>query len=984
MKRFLLIAAAVTSMGMYLPKETPLFNKVNSAYNRFSIQDPPFFNASKHWVDSVFESMTPDQRLGQLFMISAYSNKDNRHTLDVEQLVKKYNVGGIIWMQGSPMKQGKLAGYFQSIAKVPMLYSMDAEWGLSMRLDSVPRYPRAMTLGAMQDDSMAYYTGKQIARDCKRLGIHINFGPDADVNINPKNPVIGIRSFGENKEKVATKAIMYMAGMQSEHVLACAKHFPGHGDTETDSHLALPLLEHSRGRLDSIDLYPFKKLIEQGIGSVMVAHLFIPALDTSHNLPASLSPRVIKDLLKTELNYKGLVFTDALNMKGAMGLPAGVVEVMALKAGADVLLMSVDVSKAITEIKNAIAAATLDQAEIDEKVKKILQVKYWCGLSTTPKIVTRNCTKELNSPAAELLNDKLASAAITVLQNTSNFIPFPEADTSAMLEITVGSDEQTQLFSALKEVSNIQHAGLSHTATPEQLKTLAQKLPNATKVIIQINRSNLKPDQGFGVSPNSIRLIDSIATIKPCALVLFGVPYLLNSFQSLSNFRAIVLGYENTPALQRAAAMVLLGVNKVDAKLPVSTNSFQINAGIQLQAVRPSFAKLEEEFDALKFRSIDSIALQGIREKAYPGCQVLALQNGKVIYQKAFGKYTYEHDAKQVDNGTMYDLASLTKVLSSAMALMKLSSEGKFDYHKKIKDYLPEYADCDKGELLIEDVLTHQAGLPAWIPFYQNTIEKNSGPKKIYYAKKQSNDFPLQVAENLYAAKWMRDTILQRIKTCKLKERGNYLYSDLGYYFMQQIVERITGKTLDAYVKDLYAKAGIGLTYQPLKYFSKLQIAPTEKDEKFRQQLIQGYVHDPGAAMMGGVAGHAGLFGNALDVAKVMQLYLAGGELNNVRLLDSMVVKDFTSCHFCPNNRRGLCFEKPETNPLKDSPVAAECSPASYGHSGFTGTFAWADPSNNLVIVFLSNRVYPNADDNKLVKLGTRTKIQKAFYQALK
>ncbi len=466
--------------------------------------------------------------------------------------------------------------------------------------------------------------------------------------------------------------------------------------------------------------------------------------------------------------------------------------------------------------------------------------------------------------------------------------------------------------------------------------------------------------------------------------MIFGIPYLLNSFPSFTNYKAVVLGYENTPALQKAAAMAILGVNAVNAKLPVTTNAFAYNAGLQLQPVLPSFAKLEEEFEAIKFRTIDSIALQGIRQMAYPGCQVVALHNGRIIYQKAFGKYTYNNDAKMVDNGTMYDLASLTKVLSSAMALMKLSSEGKFDYHKKIKDYLPEYAGTDKGELLIEDVLTHQAGLPAWIPFYQSTLDKNKALKKNYYAKKFSDDFPLQVAENLFAAKWMRDTILNRIIACKLKERGNYLYSDLGYYFMQQIVERISGKSLDNYVKELYTKAGINLTYQPLRYFSKLQIAPTENDENFRRQLIQGYVHDPGAAMMGGVAGHAGLFGSALDVAKLMQLYLAEGELNSVRLLDSVVLRDFTSCHFCPNNRRGLCFEKPEPNPLKDSPVAAECSTASFGHSGFTGTFAWADPANKLVIVFLSNRVYPNADDNKLVKLGTRTKIQKAFYDALK
>jgi CubicO group peptidase (beta-lactamase class C family) len=444
------------------------------------------------------------------------------------------------------------------------------------------------------------------------------------------------------------------------------------------------------------------------------------------------------------------------------------------------------------------------------------------------------------------------------------------------------------------------------------------------------------------------------------------------------------MGYENIPAMQKAAAMAIAGVAPVTAKLPVSTNAFPIGSGIALKPQQYSFELLEEKFSAEKFKTIDSIALMGIRQKAYPGCQIVALQNGKIIYQKSFGKYTYDKDAKVVDNGTMYDLASLTKILSSALALMKLNSEGKFDYHKKIKDYLPEFAGSDKGEIVIEELLAHQAGLPAWIPFYQTTIEKNKGPKSTYYSKFRSEQFPLQVAHDLYAIKGIRDTLMKQILACKLKEPGTYLYSDLGYYFMQQLVEKITGVSLEVYVKNMYTKTGINLAYQPLNYFSKLQIAPTENDLKFRQQLIQGYVHDPGAAMMGGVAGHAGLFGSALDVAKLMQLYLNKGELNAQRIIDSTVVNDFTSCHFCPSNRRGLCFEKPEPNPTKESPVAQECSLESFGHSGFTGTFAWADPANKLVIVFLSNRVYPSAEDNKLVKLGTRTKIQKAFYEALK
>jgi CubicO group peptidase (beta-lactamase class C family) len=381
---------------------------------------------------------------------------------------------------------------------------------------------------------------------------------------------------------------------------------------------------------------------------------------------------------------------------------------------------------------------------------------------------------------------------------------------------------------------------------------------------------------------------------------------------------------------------------------------------------------------------IDSIALWGIQEKAYPGCQIVAMKDGKVVYQKAFGKFTYSPDAKDVDNGTIYDLASVTKITSSALALMKLASENKFDYKKRLGDYLPDLKGTNKDSLLIEDVLTHRAGLQAWIPFYLKTLNKKGEYKPGYYSVKQSEEYPVHVARKLYVRKDFVDTMYKRIHTSKLETPGKYVYSDLGYYFMQQIIEQQTQKKQEEFVKDMYAQLGLSLTYNPLKYFSQEQIAPTENDTKFRKQVIQGFVHDPGAALMGGVAGHAGLFGNALDVAKLMQMYLNKGELNGVRLLDSNVVKDFTSCHFCPVNRRGLCFEKPEPDEKKDSPVTSECSLASFGHSGFTGTFVWADPENNLIVVFLSNRVYPDAEPNKLAKLGIRGKIHKAFYEALR
>lgn len=947
-------------------------------------KDPEFIGIQNRWVDSVFNTLTADQRLGQLFMVAAYSNRDLKHARELKELIENYHIGGLIWMQGGPGRQGPLANYLQSIARVPLLYSIDGEWGLAMRLDSTARYPRQMTLGAIQNDSLIYHMARQIARECKRIGIHVNFAPVIDVNNNPQNPVIGLRSFGENKEKVARKAYMYMQGLQDEHVMATGKHFPGHGDTDSDSHKTLPYLTHSLPRLDSLELYPFRYLFDRGLASVMVAHLSIPSLDTTRNLASTLSPAIVKGLLKEQMAFKGLVFTDALNMKGVANyFSPGGVDAKALVAGNDMLLFSENVPKAFEEIKKAMAAGQIAQGEIDERCRKILQAKYWCGLYVKPTIVTRNLYNDLNGKAPDAINEQLAAGAMTLLKNEQGFLPLAGADSLKIAEVALGVEEKSELYNTLRKQAYTEHIGLPHDAGAEAVKAAFEKIAKADVVVVQINKTTLKSTGNYGVSAQTLRLADSIARLKPTVLVIAGNPYLLNSMPSVANYRSVLVSYEYLPSLSRAAANAILGNTAVNGRLPVTTRLFPAESGLELTPRSPDHSKKKAEFKKKRFASIDSIALAGINEKAYPGCQIVALQNGEVIYQRAFGGFTYNSDAKPVDDGSIYDLASITKIASTSLALMKLASEGKFDYRKTLGDYLPQLRGTNKEGLVIEDVLTHQAGLQAWIPFYLRTLDKKNHYKKGYYASHPSEAYPTQVAKKLYVVKGYRDTIYQRITESKVGPRGTYLYSDLGYYFLQQVIEQLTGQSLNDYVKDIYAELGLTLTYKPLNYFSIQQIPPTETDEKFRKQTVRGYVHDPGAALLGGVAGHAGLFGNALDLAKLMQFYLDKGRFNGRQLLDSNVVKDFTSCHFCPANRRGLCFEKPETDPKKESPVGMNCSPESFGHSGFTGTFAWADPVNQLVVVFLSNRVYPSADDNKLAKLGIRGKVHQAFYEAL-
>jgi CubicO group peptidase (beta-lactamase class C family) len=716
----------------------------------------------------------------------------------------------------------------------------------------------------------------------------------------------------------------------------------------------------------------------------MVAHLNIPSLDTTKNLASTLSPKVVNDLLKTEMGFKGLIFTDALNMKGVANYYSpGVVDVKALLAGNDVLLFAEDVPKAIEEIKKAIGNNEIMQEEIDERCKKILKAKYWCGLNHKPHIQVKNLYEDLNTDRSNVLNSKLAEATITLLKNDNLFLPLKGLDTFKIAEVSLGLKDKNTFYNSVSNYAPVSHFGLEHDASKKEVDSLFARLKNYNLILLQVNKANLKPQTNYGISDQSLRIVDSLSQTKTVVATFFANPYLLNALKTPSKLTAVIMAYEYTTFSQRAAADAIFGAIKVNGKLPVSTKYFKYNTGLEIKnTTRIQFVSPEDlGLQKKNLERIDSIAKWGISEKAYPGCQVVAIKDGKLFYQKSFGNYTYDKDATPVSNSTIYDLASITKIAASSLSLMRLNAEGKLDYRKTLVEYLPELSGSNKQDLTIEEVLSHQAGLKAWIPFYLHTIDKQGNYKPGIYNEIKTENYPIQVARKLYVNRGYPDTIYNKIIHSKLENRGKYLYSDLGYYFMQKIIERQSGRSLDTLTGEIYQSLGLGLTYLPLKKYRTEEIAPTEFDLKFRKQLVQGYVHDPGSALMGGVAGHAGLFGNAKDLAVLMQMFLNKGQYGGVRYIDSNVVKDFTRSHFFPANRRGLCFDKPEPDPKKESPVTDLCSPDSYGHSGFTGTFTWIDPVNELVVVFLSNRVYPDAEENKLAKLGIRGKIHKAFYE---
>lgn len=950
-----------------------------------TLKDPAFLGIKTGWADSVFNSLTPDERIAQLFMVAAYSNKDEAHYAEITKLVSEYKIGGLIFFKGTPYKQAQLTNHYQKNAKTPLFIAIDGEWGLSMRLDSTAIYPRQMMLGAIQDEKLIYEMGVQIAHQCKTLGIHINFAPVIDVNNNAKNPVINNRAFGEIKEHVARLGIAYMKGMQDHLVMACGKHFPGHGDTDMDSHLALPTIPHSFERLDSLELYPFKELIREGLASMMVAHLYIPKLDATPNQASTLSPAIVNGLLKDSLGFKGLVFTDALNMQGvASYYQPGEVDVKALLAGNDVLLFAQDVPLAITKIKEAIQKGQITQAEIDERCLKILRAKQWVGLGNYQPVSTENLYEELNLRETVVLNRKLANASVTLIHNPANELPFGRTDTLKVAYLNIGAVEKNPFYEIMQRYATIEQLQIPRALSSTEEDDLIEKLDAYDKVIVGFHRTNNDPKKNFGVTIQSIQIFQQLCEVTEVTGVLFGNAYALEKFGDLSKAKAFVVAYQDTDFTNESAAQLLFGGIVPKGKLPVSGSPyFPAGTGLTYSnTTRVSFVMPEEiGIDPNKLKRIDSLALGGIKIGAYPGCQIVAIKNGAVFYQKSFGHHTYDKK-RAVKNDDIYDLASITKIASTTIAIIKMQQEGLIDIDNPLTNYLPDIVDSTPYQnMVIRSMMVHQAGLRDWIPFYTKTLV-NGQPDPIIYKTSPTGDFTHKVAEGMYISSRYDTVIFNRITSTPLNKKV-YKYSDLGYYFLREIVHRKTGMTLDEYVRtNFYEPMHLSsMRYNPLNHFEKDRIAPTENDTIFRHQLIHGTVHDQGAAMLGGVGGHAGLFSNALDLATLMYMLTNEGSYGGVNYLNKDTLADFTRWQRYDDNRRGAGFDKPVRS-LEGGPTCNKVSLSSFGHTGFTGTIAWADPEHDIVYVFLSNRCYPIAENPLLLKEGIRVSIQDVIYTA--
>ena len=957
-----------------------MFNRIKYCF--FSL----FFLCSLHtqkiqqeiWVDSVYSSMNIDQKVGQLYSVWTASRYGQAEINEIKNIIDKYHIGGLIFSLGSINDQIISHNIFQKQSNIPLLISMDAEWGLGMRLEDGFSFPYNITLGAIRDDSLIFNVGQRIGEHLKKMGVHLNFAPVSDVNTNPKNPIIGARSFGENKFNVSKKSIKYIEGLNESGVLAVGKHFPGHGDTRKDSHLTLPTLNYDSRRIDSIELYPFKQIIKNGVDGIMTAHLKVKSLDDK--MITTLSRKIINDLLKVDLGFEGIVITDALDMKAIVDYSKGnYPDVDALIAGNDILLMPTDLKKSISEIKKAVLDGRVTEKRLEDAVKKILKTKYKVGLNKYKPIPNNNIKDQLNTNEDYALFEKLAEKSMTLIKNERNSIPLSLDKDLKVGLVNLGTENSETFHNYLNNFRIVEKIDIS------DLKKIKDAHKRYDKIIVSVHKADKSPFEDYKLSKNEISIINTLKKNNEIILVVFSNPYTLLDI-NLNGFESVLVAYQNSNIFQKKASEAIFGANDIDGVLPVTIGK-NYEEGTSIVIKKSDILSFDHPVnlgvDMNKLNKIDSLINYAIKNKMTPGAQLLIAKNSNIIYHNSFGYKTYEKK-QEINNNSIYDLASLTKILVSVPLLLKEFTHKNFDLNTKLADWFPNIDLSDKKNLSVKQLFSHYSGMKSWIPFYKKTIDSATN-KRIdkYFSETKSKDFPFQVLDKLFIKNY-NDTIFNEIVKSELSDSLSYVYSDLPYFLLKFYLERTYKTSLDTQIKEfIYDKIGSSsLTYKPTIFFPKNSIVPTVIDDYFRFDIVQGHVHDMGAAMMDGVSGHAGLFGNSLDVAKVLQLFLQKGSYSKKLFFDEENFNLFNIRHFEDEKvRRGIGFDKPELDP--DDPNTCGCvSESSFGHYGFTGSMAWVDPEKEIIYVFLSNRTYPDESNNSLSEFNIRTELQKIVHEA--
>lgn len=933
--------------------------------------------AATQWADSVMKTLTLEEKVAQLFVprIDAFNNAEGREQL---KRMVRHGIGGFLLGKGTVEGYASLINYAQEQAKVPLLVTLDGEWGLNMRISNAPQFPYNMTLGAITNTSLLYDYGREVGRECRATGINVDFAPVLDVNSNPQNPVIGHRSFGEDAERVAQLGVAYSRGLESEGVMSVAKHFPGHGDTDSDSHKTLPKVGHSLTTLEDIDLLPFRSYINSGLNGIMVGHLNVPALDAS-GIPASLSKKIVTGLLKESMNFKGLVFTDALAMKGAVSGNKNNC-VAALEAGADVILAPAHTVNDIAAVVKAVKDEKIDRKIIDERCRKLLIYKYRLGLADFKPADLATVEKTVNSPLATAVIDRLCDAAVTCLKNNETLLPLRKLGEKQIVIAVAGSSTDCQFVKYCMKYAQCEVIKLDASPTTSQ----AAKLNEADVAIMAIMNDDAATRQAAAWMG---RLNNTVA-------VFFIGPYKMAKFaSSLTDFSSIICAYQPLASLQRAAAEALFGGIDVTGRFPVNVKGVATSgAGVSIPKVRLGYSSPAAEGMAVDLGEVlDSIAKKAIDAGAMTGCQIAVVKDGQIVIDRAYGRIDNDSRSAPVTTETLFDLASVTKTNATLAGLMKTFDEGILDLDAPIADYITELDTTDKANITPRQLLFHESGLPPVINIYRFALDPetysgtgvpstDSRLRSDIFSQYPSDDFPYETARNIFISDEGIEQLREAIHLIPLQSK-NYEYSCLNFMLLKEIQENLTGVDLDQWVEtEIYGPLGAWHTlYNPLERFKASEIAATENDRNFRHQKIHGTVHDEMAACLGGVSGNAGLFSNAGDIAKLCQMWLNDGAYGGDQIIRPATVKMFTSTK-SRSGMRGLGFDLLRRNRSLDTPRA---STNTYGHTGFTGTCYWVDPDRNLIIVFLSNRVNPSRNNEAWTRLNPRGAVINAVYSAL-
>lgn len=899
------------------------------------------------WAEEQLAGMTLEEKVSQLFSARAYSHYASDDDPDYQKLVdlvKRFGIGGITFFQGEPLEQAAIANDLQALSDVPLLIAQDMEWGAGMRIEHSTTFPRTMALGATRDEELAYLAGYVTAREARALGTHQVLGPVADINNNPNNPIINVRSFGEKPDLVARMATAFARGVQEGGALATAKHFPGHGDTATDSHAALPVLEFGMDRLETVELVPFKTLIEEGIMSVMTGHLAFPQVEADPSVPASLSERVTTELLRNDLGFHGLIVTDALDMAGVTAnFSTGQTALRAFDAGADMLLLSEDPYAAREAIMSAVQDGRITEERIDESVMRILRAKAWAGLDREPLVDLMELRSTVAAEGHLAVSHSIARQSLTLLRNENELLPLSEDSNILVVTMSDGSDPSVGRYFTSQIRRNAPRARittrlLDDRSHPDEYEQVLREASDYDVVLVPAFVYVRSWTGRINLSEQNLEFLSRlVGEDAPVALLSFGNPYIVIGLEQPD---AYLTAYSASEASQMAAAEALFGKSAITGKLPITIpDLYSYGEGLELEQrmIREGYPS-EVGMSADSLARVDSLMHAAIADQAFPGASVAIGREGTLVKLEGYGYYTYDKE-NAVSASSVYDLASLTKVVATTTAAMKLFDEGRLDLDEEVAEYLPEFAQGGKDDVTIRHLLTHSAGLIPFRPFHQLGVTSREA---------------------------LIDSVLS--ETLLYEPGTESRYSDLGMITLMLVIEKITGQDFAAFTEEnIFEPLGMYDTGFRPTGSPDTDIVPTEIDDAFRGRLIQGEVHDETAWILGGVSGHAGLFSTAQDLSKLGYMLVNEGRINGMQFIEEETIELFTQPDDPEISTRALGWDT--KSPDGYSSAGEAFGPESFGHTGFTGTSFWVDPEEDLFVILLSNRVYPTRDNRKIIQV---------------